>query len=233
MVRLGRRPPTPHRLTRYKANWTERWRRIANRDAKGDWATRAAKKILRGALEDLTHGKCAFCESRPRATGDVEIEHCIAKTTDIDLAFEWANLLPACHNCNRTKGDTNPPNTAIRPDRDDPELYFWINPANGELEPLSDSNAAMVESVGLTVDLFDLNRGELCVNRLHLMEIVKRWWQRVKEAGENVPPDLAEELREFVDPKTHHKLALRQILKQAALTDLVEIDRRGFEQRAD
>ncbi len=89
----------------------------------------------------------------------------------------------------------------------------------------------MAERVRLTVELFDLNRGELCVNRVLMMETVKRWLNRVGEIGEEVSPDLEEELREFVNPRTHHKLALRQVLKQTALADLVELDRKRFERR--
>ena len=74
MVRLGRRPSAPNGLTRNKTKWTIRWQRIANRDAKGDWATPLAKRLLRKALEQLAHGKCAFCEGRPKATGDIEID---------------------------------------------------------------------------------------------------------------------------------------------------------------
>ena len=231
MVRLGRRPPTPHHLTRYKAGWTERWRRIANREARGDWATPTAKRLLREALEILTHGKCAFCESRPQATGDVEIEHYIAKTIDLNLAFEWTNLLPSCRKCNRAKRDREP-GTALRPDEHDPELHFWIN-QNGELEPLSPTNTAAAENVRLTVKLFDLNRGELCRNRSRMMASVKRWLKRVKQNSGTLPGDLADELEEFIDPKTNYKLALRQILIQASLAELVEIDRQRFERRTD
>jgi uncharacterized protein (TIGR02646 family) len=66
------------------------------------------------ALNLLTHEKCAYCESRYRATAPVDIEHYRPKGAIlIDgqrqkpgyywLAAEWTNLLPACIDCNRAR----------------------------------------------------------------------------------------------------------------------------------
>jgi len=71
----------------------------------GDWATQAAKRILRQALSPLTHGKCIYCESALEVTSEATIEHYIAKTVATHLAFEWTNLLPACRKCNGAKAE--------------------------------------------------------------------------------------------------------------------------------
>jgi hypothetical protein len=57
------------------------------------------------ALEVLYHGKCAYCETR----GVIEIEHYRPKKGPRQkghhgyywLCYEWTNLVPACHDCNR------------------------------------------------------------------------------------------------------------------------------------
>jgi hypothetical protein len=57
------------------------------------------------ALSALYHGKCAYCETR----GVIEIEHYRPKKGPREkghygyywLCYEWTNLVPACHDCNR------------------------------------------------------------------------------------------------------------------------------------
>lgn len=67
---------------------------------------------VKAALRDLTHGKCAYCESVIGAVGAREVEHYRPKG-GIDgvpthpgywwLAHQWENLLPTCIDCNRSK----------------------------------------------------------------------------------------------------------------------------------
>ncbi len=63
---------------------------------------------IRKKLKHLYHNKCAYCETRET---EPEIEHYRPKkrvSEDLKnhngyywLAYEWSNLLPACHNCNK------------------------------------------------------------------------------------------------------------------------------------
>ena len=68
---------------------------------------------VREKLDTMFHSKCAYCESLPKGTGLMEIEHfrpkakvlqerggAIRRTGYYWLAWEWENLLPSCHNCN-------------------------------------------------------------------------------------------------------------------------------------
>jgi uncharacterized protein (TIGR02646 family) len=85
---------------------------------------------IRRALEDLFHGKCAYCESEYRTQAPVDIEHFRPKAEIEDddkhpgywwLAADWENLLPSCIDCNRSRNqlvasldqDTAAPNTAV------------------------------------------------------------------------------------------------------------------------
>ncbi|CAA6812677.1 MAG: TIGR02646 family protein [uncultured Aureispira sp.] len=70
---------------------------------------------VRDALADLYHNKCAYCESYD---DEFEVEHYRPKkgVTGIPrvkhpgyywLAYEWTNLLPACHDCNKQRNKGN------------------------------------------------------------------------------------------------------------------------------
>jgi uncharacterized protein (TIGR02646 family) len=70
---------------------------------------------VRKALNDLFHGKCAYCESFYGATQPVGVEHHRPKALALDLdgavasdhywwlASEWTNLLAECADCARSK----------------------------------------------------------------------------------------------------------------------------------
>jgi hypothetical protein len=69
---------------------------------------------VRQALNQLFHGKCAYCESTYAATAPVDVEHYRPKGRIVAgrkkkkpgyywLAAEWANLLPSCIDCNRAR----------------------------------------------------------------------------------------------------------------------------------
>ncbi len=74
---------------------------------------RAADVVTR--LKNLYHDKCAFCEGKKY---DPEVEHFRPKK-QIDgvarelhpgyywLCYEWSNLLPSCHDCNKTGAKGN------------------------------------------------------------------------------------------------------------------------------
>jgi uncharacterized protein (TIGR02646 family) len=71
------------------------------------------------ALNKLFHGKCAYCESRYRATAPTDVEHFRPKGAVMIehdgssptrsqrgyywLAAHWDNLLPSCIDCNRAR----------------------------------------------------------------------------------------------------------------------------------
>lgn len=75
---------------------------------------------VKGALEELFHGKCAYCESRIThiATPDIDHFRPKAQASGIDekvapdhywwLAYEWENLYFSCHKCNRNKRNMFP-----------------------------------------------------------------------------------------------------------------------------
>ncbi|TPN82575.1 endonuclease [Mesorhizobium sp. CU2] len=79
--------------------------------------TRYKQASVKTALEQLFHGKCAYCESFYGATQPVDVEHFRPKgeVENADahpgywwLAMEWTNLLPSCIDCNRRRKQKTP-----------------------------------------------------------------------------------------------------------------------------
>lgn len=73
----------------------------------------AASEVQR-ALEKLFFDKCAYCEGKPVATGDWDVEHFRpkGKVAERDghpgyywLAYEWTNLYLSCQHCNQKRAD--------------------------------------------------------------------------------------------------------------------------------
>jgi len=72
---------------------------------------------IKRALNELFHGKCAYCESRYAHVHPMEVEHWRPKAAVIEdndgkkvrpygyywLAATWTNLLPSCIDCNRER----------------------------------------------------------------------------------------------------------------------------------
>src|SRR5438445_13868864 len=154
MVRTPR-PPAPAELARNAVSWTRRWIDICAAGKHRDWATPQAKKALQPVLRDMARGKCVYCEGVLEITGDLLIEHYIAKTLAPDRAFESANLFPVCQRCNRPKGDQDHQDLLLKPDSEDPEPFFWLHPDTGRLEPHPRLNAAQRQE---TIRLCDLQR---------------------------------------------------------------------------
>jgi uncharacterized protein (TIGR02646 family) len=72
---------------------------------------------VKAQLEELFHGKCAYCESYYGSQAPVDVEHYRPKGRVEDaighqgywwLAAEWTNLLPSCIDCNRRRKQRTP-----------------------------------------------------------------------------------------------------------------------------
>lgn len=72
---------------------------------------------VKAKLDELFHGKCAYCETPYAATAPVDVEHYRPKGAvegESDhlgywwLAMVWANLLPSCIDCNRRRRQVTP-----------------------------------------------------------------------------------------------------------------------------
>ena len=74
------------------------------------------KQPVRDLLEEMHHGKCAYCEAHIRATQDSDVEHyrpklgvTEAREAGVDhpgywwLGMDWTNLLLSCQHCNQPR----------------------------------------------------------------------------------------------------------------------------------
>jgi len=229
MVHTPRHLPAPPKLVSNAARWTARHQRIHAGEAKGDWATRDAKRLLRAALYKLAHGKCAFCESPLGVSGYLEVEHYVAKSIRPDLAFDWPNLLPACQCCNTSKGDQDHSGALLKPDIEDPELHFWIHP-NGEIMPHPSLGEAGRRRALETIRICNLQRPALCTQRADMLSRVSRWVELTLDPAAAGGP-LKEEWECLSHPKTEYKLAVRHALRPKGHAELSVKDKDRFEGR--
>ncbi len=211
------RPPEPVKVKANRAEWTNRWKKAG---PKKDWATKSAKETLRDALRPMTHGKCAFCEALLDVTSHFEIEHFIRKT-EKDLTFEWSNLFPACAKCNGEKRDLDHDGTLIKPDIDDPELFFWVHP-EGALEPHPRLSGPDLDRARRTIAAYGLQRGALRGKRQEAWVRIGGWKRRGLDAAER---------DDFLKPEAEFKLVLRQMLTIDGHHELAQEDRARFERR--
>lgn len=122
--------------------------------------------IIKKALADETHNKCAYCECFPGEAGNIEVEHFKPKSLYPELAYAWENLLPSCRKCNQSKRDTDTVKEKIvNPAEDEPEDYFSYNMI--EICPLEKSKDKLIAKK--TIDILDLNRPELFKARANLL----------------------------------------------------------------
>jgi uncharacterized protein (TIGR02646 family) len=111
---LVKRPSVPQKLkTLAKQELKDILRHFEARRRKGGFSFKAYKADgVAHALNDMFHGKCAYCESPMRAVQPTDIEHYRPKSAIrvgnrkikpgyYWLAAKWENLLPSCIYCNR------------------------------------------------------------------------------------------------------------------------------------
>jgi len=131
---------------------------------------------IKKALEDETHGKCAYCESKITHIDHGDIEHILPKNKNArpDLCYEWSNLTLACTKCNQSgKGDYyNKECLLINPYNDDPDVHFV--PFGSLVLPFAGDERAEV-----TENRLGLNRERLLERRKEridmLMALLKMW----------------------------------------------------------
>jgi uncharacterized protein (TIGR02646 family) len=219
MIRLRNRGQPPPKLARNLKKWTERWL-IKQMDG-GDWATPEAKRVIRQALLELSHGKCAYCEQTLNASSLTEIDHYTARSLRPDLAFEWTNLLPTCSVCNNRKRGQDHHDLLLKPDNDDPEPSLWLDFSTGRLRPNPRRDHDQQARAQVTIDTCDLNRRALARFRLDFLERVAQLAGRSKAADA--------ELRGLMHPEAQFKFVLRRTLEVHRAAQLAQDDRDRFQ----
>ncbi|MBR7837578.1 hypothetical protein KDL01_30140 [Actinospica durhamensis] len=193
------------------------------REAHRLWQNRIVRTailpVLRGTLAEMCPGikRCMYC-------GDslgTDIEHFEPVKLRPIRAFDWHNHLLACSYCNsRQKQDKFPlaPDGTpmlLDPTVDDPAEHLHLALSAGVYLDLSPRGK-------VTIDLLDLNRGELVKGREHALRANRRLLRDWREAAEDDDVDAVHEclgdLRE--QPVAEVALALLQQGHSAAVAQL-------------
>jgi len=101
-----------------------------NKKAKENAEKKYNHPKVKGALKEMFHGKCAYCESYVLHIDYSDIEHFIPKSIDPSLCFSWQNLLLSCGICNgkEYKGNKFPTEEAggpfVNPTTENPDDFF-------------------------------------------------------------------------------------------------------------
>lgn len=151
------RPALSERARRVLAKRTESVRTSSDQPARAAalWRCRTNKTFdeIREKLSTTCTGRvrCMYCEDS-EAT---DIEHFYPKSVYPLRAFEWANYLLACSNCNSNYKRTQFPLSVgmlpelINPLDEDPFDHFDLSPSTGRLVPLTDRAQASIGVFGL------------------------------------------------------------------------------------
>lgn len=154
----------PRILVLNAEKWTQEYCSClsAGQEPSNEVATRYKDPTIKTTLEQETHEKCAYCESKIKHITYGDIEHILPKNKDArpDLYVEWNNLTLACEQCNRSGKRTyyKPQMPLINPYVDDPEKYF--NDIGPLIMPIPGNDRAYV-----TRNILKLNRPPLVERR--------------------------------------------------------------------
>lgn len=134
MIKLSRKPK-PKIVEDNQISWTDEL--LAAISAHGGYS-KIPKEIkerllihyrhqdIKTPLFDSSMQKCAFCETKPGESGNIEVEHFAPKSKYPDRAFDWNNFLPSCRKCNGAKDDHDTlSEPIINPYDTDPEDVFY------------------------------------------------------------------------------------------------------------
>ena len=184
--------------------WTQEYCQCLSSGQKPSEAIAAKYKdpTIKAALEQETHGKCAYCESKIKHITYGDIEHILPKNKDArpDLYVDWNNLTLACEQCNRSGKRTyyQPKLPLINPYIDDPDQHF--NDIGPLIMPKLGDDRAFV-----TKNILQLNRAALVERRteqITLIEPLLISWAKeqndiIKEVLEQQLHDMYAEEKEF------------------------------------
>ncbi len=195
MIKL-KKGPKPKILINNAERWTEEYCECLDNNEKpsSTVANRYNCPEIKDALEDETHGKCAYCESYIKHISYGDIEHILPKNKDArpDLYVTWSNLTLSCEICNRSGKGTyyNTKIPLINPYIDNPEDHFVEMKALIKEIP-GDQRAKT------TIETLRLNRAGLIERRKERIDSIKMLldlWKTLNEPKSDREKDMKEKL---------------------------------------
>ena len=169
-------------------------------------------KRARTALDDWSHGKCAYCETLINARRSQQVEHFKPKSLFPSLAYDWNNYFLACNGCNGAKLNKWPRSGGyVRPDQGKSEALFSFEADGGMGARQADSDAER------TVNDFGLDRSGLQRARQRVISLQLDWMRDL--LGERLPVERKRRLAQRLiiraeAPTTPYSQALGQNLRR-------------------
>jgi uncharacterized protein (TIGR02646 family) len=122
---------------------------------------------------------CAYCDGELRETSPETIDHFIPVSLArrlglFELSLSWANLYPACVECNSTHKRDRWSVLLLRPDTDPVKDYFAFDALTGALYPSPEAPRLARARVRRTLRILGLNTEVRCQARLRLFKRLQR-----------------------------------------------------------
>lgn len=184
MIKLIRKPK-PKILIENKDTWTSKlleeiekyggYSKIP-KEEKDKLLSHYKHKEITNLLFESSCQKCAFCETKPGESGNIEVEHFAPKAIYPDLTFEWSNFLPSCRKCNGSKlGHDTIKEPIVNPYNIDPEEYFYYK----DIRVVAKNKNAIGK---LTIDTCGLNSVRLMTPRANILISLNSYSQSLEAA---------------------------------------------------
>jgi uncharacterized protein (TIGR02646 family) len=162
------------------------------------------------ALAEMSHQKCAYCESPINAERSAAVEHYKPKSLFPLLAYDWDNYFLGCGGCNGAKSDKWPAGgrAYVRPDEGDPSalFVFWEDGSMAAVQPGGNADLTIID--------LNMNASWLCDHRAASIAL---GLDDIKEllSRPEAPVDLCLSMARntylrLQNPKLPHAAALRQ-----------------------
>ncbi len=113
--------------------------------------------------------RCAYCDGPLAVESPETIDHFLPQARCRQLALTWANLYPACTQCNSTFKGTQTSCALVRPDVDPVEAWFDFHEETGQLAPAPELDRKTRGRVRMTIRVFGLNATERCKERQRML----------------------------------------------------------------
>lgn len=125
--------------------------------------------------------KCAFCETKPSESGNIEVEHFAPKSKYPNLTFEWDNFLPACRKCNGSKDDHDSLiEPIVNPYDSDPDDFFSYK----DIRIAANDNAGK-NVAEMTISVCGLNSVRLMKPRADILVGLHGFSAAIEEANQD------------------------------------------------
>lgn len=212
MIKLSR-GLKPKILTENEQNWTSSLNEAVSQYGSYSNIPKEAKEKLlihyrhndiKEPLFSSSLQKCAFCETKPGESGNIEVEHFAPKSIYPNLAFDWDNFLPACRKCNGTKDDHDClKQPIVNPYEIDPEKIFHYTDIK-----IAALDNDYKEMGNLTIKVCGLNSVRLMKPRAQILVSLHGFSDALEEAI------LDYNVADTEGKKSHRKRKIREALER-------------------